>query len=281
MIDELSISDIGLDWVTLSGEHAGEMHAVLKGAIDWIDRLAVQYGEIEDWKKLGYEGMKCGPLALGSRSDDRFLIVVSGNEANQVPDNIENISNLKPTRIDYQVTVKLARARDLASELYDIVETSNRLSERKKTIQYIKSDTGSTFYLNKRNSPVFIRVYDKSQAYGHPLGTCWRYEVEYKKGHALPAFARWMKSPNRTTTIASTVASELTTRGIITQFGSGAGTRISVTQEPSTFAKKLRWLESCVRPVVGKLITGGFEDEALEALGLSDKNELDNLLKLL
>lgn len=121
-----------------------------------------------------------------------------------------------------------------------------------------------------------LRLYDKTPdvnlvtGSNHPLGSFWRYEVEYKRQYAKVAFDTWLESKNRTELIEGTVSSEFLKRGA-PSFGSVQeyGTALKAYIAPTTTNSNLKWLKTTVRPVFQRLIESGLEREALMALGQS------------
>jgi DNA relaxase NicK len=155
------------------------------------------------------------------------------------------------------------------------MEKSNGLVGPRRFLAFFTS-SGDTLYVGKRTSPVMLRLYDKTPAFNLangtklPLGTFWRYEVEYKRGYAKVAFDSWLQYPNRTEWIQDTVAVEFTKRGA-PSFGSARefGTGLKAYVAPTTTNSNLAWLKKTVRPVFQRLVSSGLEKEALMALGES------------
>jgi hypothetical protein len=87
---------------------------------------------------------------------------------------------VKCTRIDLTVDVKTKLPNPKwAVEIYG---KHQALDLRKDHVKLVDTSSGSTLYINRRNSPVMGRVYDKSAAYGFGPGSAEviRYELEIK-----------------------------------------------------------------------------------------------------
>jgi len=264
-----------LDWVTLVGEDADGETKPMKEAVNVMESLVKEHGQWKTFKMQGFVGQTCGPVSAGFKGDN-FIIRISGQAADEIDVLIPSFAECKPTRVDYQVTVKLQKPdKGLASRTFAILEKSNGLQGPKRFLAFFTS-TSDTLYVGKRTSPVMLRLYDKTPdvniANGtkDPPGSFWRYEVEYKRQYAKVAFDTWLESKNRTELIEGTVSSEFLKRGA-PSFGSvqADGTALKAYIAPTTVNSNLAWLKTTVRPVFQRLIESGLEQEALMALGQS------------
>lgn len=263
----MDIVDLGLDWVTLMGQDADGSDRILQDASELIDRLAGEHKEHAFYFR-GFRGRKAGGLAVGVRADSDYCIVLQGAMAKSADLHLPVIRGLRATRTDYQVTVRLDNP-DVAWDIYASLQQQNQHRERKRTIVYITSETGSTVYINKRSANVYIRIYDKSEAYKSPLGTYWRFEIEYKSGLAQPAYHSWLHSLNRTTWISGQIQLELDKRGI-TRYRFGLDSNVGLVAEKAIpdHEKTINWLKTCVYPAILRLIETGQGQEAYDALGM-------------
>ena len=174
----------------------------------------------------------------------------------------------KVTRVDlYMDVVQAKPSVNWASEVYE------RMPERTKVhSKLILSPTGSTLYINERTSPVYARVYDKSDCYGFEIGkgAVIRYEIEIKEEkamrlyksildakyneHGLPSFCRdavsqWFSKKNiPVSTTGSPEVWKLPQLGLRTDY---AETRINyVLSQMDVIARYVRdypYLASAVR----------------------------------
>lgn len=264
-----------LDWVTLVGEDAEGKSGPMMEAVAAMELLVAEHGQWRDFVFMGYRGQTCGPVSAGFKGDN-FIIRISGKAADDIEMLIPSFAECKPTRVDYQVTIWLKTPdKGLASRTFAIMEKSNGLQGPKRFLAFFTS-TSDTLYVGKRTSPVMLRLYDKTHdinlANGtkHPVGSFWRYEVEYKRQYARVALETWMGSKNRTEHISDTVASEFTKRNA-PSFGSVQNYSVALKAyvAPTTTNSNLQWLKQTVRPVFQRLIESGLEREALMALGQS------------
>lgn len=267
----------GLDWLTITGKDPDGQVEIMAEVMNWLDDFEADYQKIHDWHFQGYKGVACGPLKTGIRKDDEFVVIISSEAANVVTDKLPSLIGQKVTRCDLQTTVIVDKPIDLAEHYYAKIDQHNkRMTEKtppgKKPkiihTKYLKNDEGSTLYVNKRTGSIMLRMYDKSFDLGKKKGTHWRFEVEYKHGHAQRAFEGWLNAPNRTAYVMSVVEGEFTKRHIPCWFGMQSSMTISVPQVESDWKKKLTWLGETVKPVVAKLVNAGYEEDAYRQLGL-------------
>jgi hypothetical protein len=271
-----------LDWVTLVGEDRDGETKPMKEAVEAMEALVAEHGQWRGFSLQGYKGQTCGPISAGFNGDN-FIIQISGKLADELETLIPSFASCKPTRVDYQVTVQLEQPdKGLASRTFAIMEKSNGLAGPKRFLAFFTSNS-DTLYVGKRTSPVMLRLYDKTpdvnlaNGSNHPLGSFWRYEVEYKRHYAQTALNTWLAGPNRTDHIRGIVGEEFTKRGA-PSFGSvqDYGTGLKAYLAPSTVNSNLAWLKTTVRPVFQRLISSGLEREALMALGQSLEEDWKN-----
>ena len=271
-----------LDWVTLVGEDRDGETKPMKEAVEAMEELVLMHGNWRNFSLQGYKGQTCGPISAGFKGDN-FIIRISGKAADEIETLIPSFASCKPTRVDYQVTVKLEKPdKGLASRSFAIMEKSNGLQGPKRFLAFFTSNS-DTLYVGKRTSPVMLRLYDKTpdvnlaNGSNHPIGSFWRYEVEYKRQYAPTALNTWLAGPNRTDHIRGIVGDEFAKRGA-PSFGSvqeyGAGLKAYLA--PTTVNSNLAWLKTTVRPVFQRLIASGLEREALMALGQSLVEDWEN-----
>lgn len=256
--------DSGLDWLTLIGNDREAHEQLYADMTLWMKEEADKF-EIKRFSVAGFMGMSCGALKFGfNRKDDRWMIQISGRAADHGVERLPGITSIRASRCDYQITIRYGS--NLAKEIFDHLADENKKRIRQRTIHYHENNDGATVYVGKRSSGVFLRIYDKSAAYGEGKDI-WRIEAEYKKKYASRAWDRWLSSSDRTGVIIATLQAELEQRGI-TQvwFGLADATRIKVVEEASDYEKKLLWLETTIRPAVGRLINAGYEEEVKEIL---------------
>lgn len=256
----------GLDWITITGKDLHGQIDALEQLVDWQDRLQRDY-QPKDWRLLGYAGKQVGPVRMGFRDDVHFIAQISGAYANDALEECPELAGLHFTRVDYQVTARSSMTKpDYVSLTYERLRFIKQDYPSYPNIKLIRSDTGDTLYIGRRDSPLMLRLYDKSFDLGHPLGTWFRFEVEYKKNKANPAWQAWLGAPNRIDHITDVVGREFSDKRIPTWFGSETVVAIHGEVIESDYQRQLRWLDKCVRPAVVKLSEAGYRDEARRIL---------------
>lgn len=262
----------GLDWLTLIGEDEEGKSEQMYQAVSWMEKLEIEHGRWRDWKFQGFKGQTCGPVSAGFNLDN-FIICVSGAAAEGIEDELPSLSKFRATRVDYQVTVMLEEpVATLAGDAFYKLQKLNDTRKQKRVLIYYSGDN-DTLYVNRRSSPVVLRLYDRTGRMGDQWqgqkNLFWRYEVEYKRDYASEAFKSWLGAPNRTEHIRDTVKGEFEKRDIVCGFGSDSATSMVVHSGKTTVDSNLSWLHRTVRPVCARLINSGYESEALKALGFS------------
>jgi DNA relaxase NicK len=213
---------------------------------------------------MGYHGKSISGIRYGLRRDEAICIL-SGAVAGEVWRLIAPARS-RCTRIDLAVTVELAKADQyVASRAY-----AQSLELGQATASHIvNSAGGATTYVGSRTSRFFGRLYDKGAELGEQPYTSWRYEVECKKpaSEAIVSALLDQKAPGKW--ISSYVFDWFSTRGIQPIFhAANAHDAIEISASISSVDKTFQWLTTQVRPTIGRLIIGGYEDEVREALQL-------------
>jgi len=134
------------------------------------------------FNKIGIaKGWKKGSVAYASCPDWNACAVTGECSRKALSLILDYDDSIKCTRIDFALDAILTSGKPcLASSIYD------RYPKSKEKLRLIKSVGGETLYVNKRESPNFGRLYDKSVEYGFEKGSgnVWRFEAEYKTGKA-------------------------------------------------------------------------------------------------
>lgn len=265
------------DWITLT-EVVGDGKSELQQK--WFEISAGEFAKKTSWG--GYSGyaledrnIRCGQRnregvidVILTASGTHSLDVVAAFAGSMMP------GGINVTRFDLQTTIELQSPNaDLAKDTYNYVQSAKEagilLSGRRKLTLY-QSDTGQTLYVGSRKSRgKLFRFYDKSLAYGKPLGTMWRLEVEYKRETAGSAFRRHAEGGN----VYDIVASEFAENAGLNLVGANSVETVKVVEGPESGTKqKLAWLRKCVRPVVNRLILMGLEEDVYRALNIKAEN---------
>lgn len=258
----------GIDAVTVIGM---DHHAALPFYNEY-DNIKVRQGigHVDDkpWGLHGYRGKQCGSARVGLK-DDRTILMVTGPQAERVFA-VSKALNVKYTRIDLQVTIEMETpVRSLASDHYQSPNLTRAMERGKMYLSLINSPNGDTLYLNKRTSPSFGRVYDKSRDYMGVLGQYWRWEVELKE-EISDRMGRVLEVLTEYTDIAADyVAGWYADRDLCVPLGKRDTVSIPETFPASSgFAQTLAWLAKQVRPSLEILRQAGLSEDAEKALGV-------------
>jgi len=256
-IDALTITAMGL-------EGKLSISLVIDSLTDYLD-LHKQ----KKWKFQGAEGWSKGGVSSATRYNKSkkaiwTVLMVRGEIARAAMDVAMSLDDIKYTRVDIRVDLAMAeKVEGLPRKLKD--------SYRGKfPVQLIESNTGDTFYCGSRESGSFIRIYDKSSAYGYPAGSgmVWRFEIEFKKGTACGVVE--LLKEGKFENASDIVWQALRSRDIpAPKIGRVLDIRSTYTNLTSA-EMKLEWIGRQVRPTVEFLVALGLKDEVKQQLGLFD-----------
>jgi len=228
--------------------------------------------QVDQWKNLGYEGVRGDNLSWGFSPKQGYIIIAAGDMAERLWREIRPV-DARITRLDLSVTVYTDQQINMLPKAhYDAVPADFRrigytLWENKKG--------GNTLYVGSQGSDQFGRVYDKSAQLGRLPGRIHRYEVQLRKKFAGPMFRQlWADAADQLSAlegIQGYVWSWFDGR-MLTPIFSPRENRYRTDKEVRirTVDRRLAWLRSQVSPTVKKLVDTGHLPPVLEALGLSD-----------
>lgn len=226
--------------------------------------------EMRPWSFAGYEGFKCGSAQLGTRHDGTCIRISSGVAFDhwlEVWHAAEKFS-----RADLQLTLRVdgPPSRTISSVYHRALHHS-RKSKRGPTVSLLKSSNGTaTVYLGRRVSDVFMRCYDKGAESGlDHYENSVRFEVELKGDACLPVVRHCASSTRPLLTAAGYVLGQYSKRGVSISLPAKPSYAISVPRKRSDIEKKLRWLETSVRPTVQLLIALGHSVDVRRSLDWS------------
>lgn len=267
------IIDAGVDWLTLTVKKENEQSDTCLSR--WYDIFYMhrkRHGLATNAAKLGYSGLACEGMFVGTRHDGAML-TLSGQTAKELWREVIQYP-ATCTRIDIQVTVRAEGftiepskyvASDAAAANEELPESRQRLI---KTVQDNRG--GMTCYIGSRQSDSFLRCYHKSAQDPDIYGDhAWRYEVQYNRDVAPGIVERLIESTAKPADLASSfVYGWMYTRGLMPSWRL-AGEMQIVKREtiPLTeLDKKLAWLYKQVRPTVEALLAQDLTEETLVAL---------------
>lgn len=246
-------NECGLDWLTITGKDAHGDCKLFEAICQWQDAFADTF-KTHDWRLLGYRGRACGPIRMGFRDDENWIIQLSGETANYAIEKIPELAGMNVSRVDYQVTRELPEITPAYIQcLYMELKQLKRDNPSFPSLTLIQGDTGATLYIGKRTSSRYIRIYDKGGEIGFERNRIIRYEVEYKKDKAQPAWETFVGALNRTEHIMGTIQAELSKVGLDVRFSSDQLATIKAEKIEPLVERQLAWLRRCVAPVTMSL----------------------------
>lgn len=266
-----TINSAGVDWITITTGEAVDERPLMRWGLALIE--AEDYGKTKrPWRQMGYVGWQGDHTKVGVRNGNESIVMVSGAVAKEFASDVP-LGGYRVTRFDVEVTLSLSKpVRNLALKEYRSMQILNQQRAKERHLKFISSNTGDTLYVGKRTSSVVLRVYDKTFTFRpNELGLYWRYEVEFKKGAAQPAYDAWVEAPSKFTHSVGTVATEFSKRGLEPGFPLDVKVNaIQAKAKLSTPRGQLVWLEKCVAPVVAQLVYNGHTEEVVKCLRLNN-----------
>ncbi len=227
---------------------------------------------------MGYAGWSAGRVRYGERGT-ASLIQLSGDLAAEHLTTVRTLQD-SLTRLDLAVTVRFdPPAGDLGPDLYSDVlafRDQNPRAARPRLVQ--DGDGGATCYVGERESPYFLRVYNKEaerrNAHDEPgafhYRACWRFELEVK-GPPAPGLAKLTdEAADRARYIQQFIGSYLDAHGMRLPFDPEGGAELVPGFNRHTDrAKTLAWYAKSVAPSLVRLLEQGDQSEVWSALGLA------------
>lgn len=264
------IVNSGMDWITITSTDGDYTSRLLNRARFIHDTEQALDNISVPWYTQGYRGYRCGAMKFGVRNGDEAIVIISGAESQDYAKETW-VEPSRITRLDIQVTVRLAVPdRDLAYREYVRLMKMKEEGTYKPSLRLIQSETGTTLYCGRRGKGKMLRLYDKSYDLNESeLGTCWRYEVEYKGEVAKRAWGVIGGSEGSEVRVIGQVWGEFEARELRPRFSTATRiTAIEVGRKVGDAKAKLEWLQRCVSPVVTQLTINGHADDVVDALSL-------------
>jgi hypothetical protein len=271
IVRHTTLLDAGVDWLTCSksGGLAGS-------AFDDLARGMIRMGaedsgaaQLSTWN--GYAGLRVSGGFYGT-SGDNAVVTLSGPHpvvlVKQLITAADNVS-----RIDLQLTVEHEPADPMLGRInYRLLANNEGRSGPKPIVTVIHNSRGShTNAVGSRLSDAYGRNYDKGIESGtRPSGTCWRYEVEFKRGMAKKIAEQIALSDKVPSIAASVVNRWWETRGV-----RPVGRDVSVCLVDMQFPRRIKpdyigYLRRNVQKAVSRAIRLHGLEPVLEALGLTE-----------
>lgn len=236
------------------------------------------------WRMLRYTGWRTqsvaglGGIAFGQVDRSRSIMQVWGELADRNVMAAVHSGDVRPTRVDYAVTVLFSEQQPAISERLDAL----RELDGNFTAIVPVSEEGGTLYVGSRESEKFGRLYDKGAELGQgmPSRLCWRYEVEFKRSCARSAAEIVTCATHPIERIKAVI-------GNVFDFFTRAGVECPTLDErvvgypmvkysvtTRSIDRTLNWLSCQVNPALLRLVEEGLQDHALEALGITGTDGL-------
>lgn len=273
---EISHVSAGVDWWRVASRAAGNMDRLLQRS-SILQRSFVEQGhETRAWTFEGYNGVKIGSMFVGTRRDDA-LLNVSGSWAHVACVATKLVAD-RATRIDLRVDWRFDRDMpDYAKETVVSCEewqVRNRNQNKVGCTLFDGRGKGDTLYVGSRNSPSYLRLYDKAreQRDAGAIGW-WRAELQLEDEWACTALKRLKESDDESQTAHEMVQGWCRERGVFLPVACDAPITLAAPKKvPTTMEKKLNWLRHHVRSSVQELIANGYDEEVWKALFDTDNH---------
>lgn len=263
-----------IDWITATSQDdnlAAQWYQIFRS---YRQQQDAQY-QIGDWNQFGYQGLKIGNMIWAYHPKQGALFTVMSHSADVYWQDIVG-EHSRITRMDLAVTVEYARPlRNIAAKHFNMLQRHGLTTPQKRYMQ--DAEGGQTLYVGSVHSEQMGRLYDKGvQSKLCPPGLCWRYEVMYRKprssviANELSLMARQPGSDLHRS-VAATVHNWFLSRAVKPHFyADGEVSKAEVSYTETSVDRKLKWLQTQVKPSIAWLIMKGHHAEVYDALGLED-----------
>lgn len=269
-VPSAEVVEVGIDYLT-----ATQRDPVFRGQLYEVGKVLIEQ-ESESGNRqrpfewMGYEGVACGSVATGWRSDG-VILRLSGRLAAEygmiVYPLVSNIS-----RLDLQVTARQTEPTPDLGEKAEVLLIGKRDRRGKPlNIKMVRDNgRGNTLYVGKRSSDTYGRLYDKAvESPKAGYNDCWRWEVEYKSHRALYMAGALAEQAEARGSIQSTVWSYWEDRGLRPTWDQAESAPLPRYPARTTDeARRAKWLSTQVRPVVEQLAGQKGIPWVLKVLGL-------------
>lgn len=235
---------------------------------DMVQEL-VGFEEVDQkWKFQQYEGNRVGAVGHGQAQQggqDSYIIDIPGETADDMLYQLV-YSDMKPTRIDMQITIARPEYWDTLDFYFQMKLGAWPNVPRQVTARL--SDGADTVYIGSRESDRYIRVYVKERHF-------IRFEVEFKKKLAVKAWDTVRKTGR--TAIAGILMAEIEKlpkskllddcTAQLLRF-TGDSVNLAIGRVNATDERKVQWLASLLPTIeqmmndsdYGRTVTGWFLD---------------------
>lgn len=270
-----AIVSAGVDYLTLTATATHNQAALWEHGSDFISaRVDDQGAEVRPAEVMGYRGFQVEGVMLGKRDDSVMLRASSSHADDLWRFMLERERCWNVRRIDAQVTGQFADDREGYGR--EVEAQALAFRARQKTATHGKVEThrgngrGDSCTIGSRSSNRYLRCYDKTREQRGEIDVgIWRWEVEYKAELAAKVAEQIACNQTHRHAIIGLVETEFKRKGVNVPWQTGEVVSIPIVGlEKTDDERRLRWLITQVKPVVGKLVNVYGQDVVLSALGL-------------
>lgn len=272
----------GVDWITATARGEHQQHDMWDIGEQYLTDCVETIGqEVKRAELRGYKGWATDNCFLGKR-DDSVMLRGSSASAEEVYRRLyEQSHEWNITRLDLQVTGKFPHDYEgygREAEAAAIAAIDRSPASRPRRVASVRGNgRGDTCSIGSRSSQRYLRCYDKTREQrGQVEANLWRWEVEYKQPLSTGIAARLAAQQSRASCIVAVVADEFQRKGVSVPWENGEVIELPTTGVSATSdGRRLVWLNTQVRPVIGKLRETVGLDAVLIALGLDELLQRD------
>lgn len=272
-----AIVSAGVDYLTLTATATHNQAALWEHGSDFITaRVEDQDAEVKPSEVMGYRGFQVDGVMLGKRDDSVMLRASSSNADDLWRFMLQRERCWNVRRIDTQVTGQFDGDREEYGRTVEAQALAFRACQKTATHGKIETHRGNgrgdTCTLGSRSSNRYLRCYDKTREQRNEIEPgIWRWEVEYKAELAAKIAEQVSYATSHRHAIIGLVETEFKRKGVTVPWETGEVVSIPIVGlEKTDDERRLRWLITQVRPVVGKLVSVYGQDVVLSALGLDE-----------
>lgn len=261
----------GVDWVTVTSSINGNRTAsvaLISGAAEHLREEMfsnIPRKTIESSVK-GKRHWVCGDLTYKGGEHGNMLSV-SGKRASEAWCTLSTlVTDVHFSRLDLALDCALQTSAPKILRTMYAYCTEHQSDKRSVPPVLISNDLGDTLYLGSRQSPLFLRIYDKSKEYKLQRGSVYRFETESKQ-HRGDRLAKAMASNayNLADWITGQVVRDFDSRGVTlpSKFARAENLptlELGITTSEAT----LRWYRRQVAPSVKRLLSEGVSRETIQ-----------------
>lgn len=270
--------DSGIDWVTYIGRSDSAAAAVIKVANELAEERGSPVDKRSQFNVCGYQGWKQGAVRLGHRGRSA-LVQLSGETASECWTRLVPCGG-QPTRLDVQTTAQPSTPQPRFGQRFlRPLTAQTRGSPLLRTQSGLWKDSTGSFLgtVGRRTNDRYLRVYDKGIELGtHPPGALWRTELEAKGRRAAVLWKQLQESSNVRQWCFDSLAASWKRSGYSwgLEGHSGSYELPTLGAEPVPDAERLiKWLQTSVRPAVGRLLKGYSREQVTAFIGLGPETE--------